>query len=37
VMIESTEGQGTTVFIRLRLHGYGGLRVAEDPEEQSGN
>ena len=31
VMIESTEGQGTTVFIRLRLHGYGGLRVAEEP------
>lgn len=31
VMIESTEGKGTTVFIRLRLHGYGGLRVAEDP------
>lgn len=33
VMIESTEGKGTTVFIRLRLHGYGGLRVAEDPTE----
>ncbi len=31
VMIESTEGKGTTVFIRLRLHGYGGLRVAEEP------
>lgn len=34
VMIESTEGQGTTVFIRLRLHGYGGLRIAEDPAEE---